>query len=91
MITGLQKGRSDTPIAITEGIDIDVCEVKYQFIDYWIEKVKNKEITSEQLENEIIHTHNNVAHSTVMLIQVHKPPRYTAKDMMEILKSNDKQ
>ena len=90
LIDGLKAGRSDTPIAITEGVDIDVCEIKYQYIDYWIEKVRNKEITLEQLETEIIHTQCNVAHSTVLLIQVHKPPRYTPEEMMKILKSDDK-
>jgi hypothetical protein len=84
-IDGLKAGRSDTPIAITQGIDLDVCEVRYEYIDYWIDKVRNKEITQEQLENEIIHTQNNVAHSTVMLLQVHKPPRYTPEEMMKIL------
>lgn len=80
-VEGVKNGRSDTPISILEGIDLDVCEVKYLYNEYWVEKVRNKELSFEQLEKEVIHFNSNVAHSTLLLLQVHKPPRYTLNEL----------
>lgn len=76
----IKNGDSTTPLSITEGIDIDICEVKYHYINHWIEKLHRKEIDEEQLEF-ALNTYSNVAESTIMLLQVHKPPRHTIEEM----------
>lgn len=88
LMEGMEIGRSDSTLAIEEGIDIDVCDVKYHYVGKWIEMLKAKEITEEQLEF-ALHTQSNVAESTVMLLQVHKPPRYTVQELKDAIKRRD--
>lgn len=69
-----QDGRSESMLAFEHGVDIQVCEVKHDFIDFWVKKVNNKELTIEQLY-EMSNFYNNVIESVKILIQVHKPFR----------------
>jgi len=46
--------------------------------------LKNKEITQEQLEF-ALNTQNNVSDSTTMLIQIHKPGRYTIEELKTVI------
>lgn len=82
---GIEQNRSETPLSITTGVDLDVCEVNYEYVDHWVQKVRNKEITMEELEF-ALHTQSNVAESTRMLLQVHKPGRYTIQEVKDLLK-----
>jgi len=88
LIDGMEIGRSDSTLAIELGIDIDVCDVKYTYVGKWMEMLKNKEITEEQLEF-ALHTQSNVAEATIMLLQVHKPPRYTIQELKDTIKRRD--
>jgi len=83
---GIQAGRSDSCLAFELGIDIEVCEVKYFYVDHWLEMLQNKKITEEELDIALM-TQNNVAHSTVMLLQVHKPARYTVEEFKKEAKA----
>ena len=65
---------SDSPLAFYHDIDIEVCDIQFDYIPFWQEKVKNKEMTQEQLNFALNH-YNNVALSVRYLIQVHKPGR----------------
>ena len=65
---------SDSPLAFDHDIDIEVCDIQFDYIPFWQEKVKNKEMTQEQLNFALNH-YNNVALSVRYLIQVHKPGR----------------
>lgn len=67
-------GRAESMLAFEHGVDIEVCDVKYDFVQYWSEKLERKEITKEQLY-EMLNFNNNVAESVKLLIQVHKPVR----------------
>ncbi|UTS52179.1 hypothetical protein [Synechococcus phage BUCT-ZZ01] len=69
-----KDGMSESRLAFEHGVDIQVCEVQYDFIDYWTKKVQNKEMTVEELY-EALSFYNNVATSVKLLIQVHKPVR----------------
>jgi len=52
--------------------------------------LKNKEITEEQLQF-ALSTQSNVAESTIMLIQIHKPGRFTVQELQtEIDKREEK-
>ena len=83
-------GNSVTPLSIIEGVDIDLCEVKYNYRQEWIDKLTNKEITEEQLEF-ALHTYSNVAESTIMLLQVHKPPRHSIDEMKKAVRERTAQ
>ena len=85
LIEGYQIGRSDSPLAFEMGVDMDLCETRYVYVGYWLDLLKEKKITEEQLEL-ALNTQSNVAESTLMLIQIHKPGRYTIKELRDVIK-----
>jgi hypothetical protein len=90
LIEGYKVGRSDSPLAFEMGVDIEYCEGRYVYGGKWMEMLKAKEITEEQLEF-ALHTQCNVAESTIMLIQIHKPGRYTIQELKDVIaKKNQK-
>jgi hypothetical protein len=68
------ENRSESMLAFEHDVDIQVCEVNYDFVEYWLNKVHKKEMTMEDLY-EALNFYNNVASSVKVLIQVHKPFR----------------
>jgi len=70
----LDLDQAESPLALVHDIDIEVCEARYLYQSHWQEKINNAEITEEELQF-ALNTYNNVAHSVVLLIQVHKPGR----------------
>jgi hypothetical protein len=88
LVEGYKIGRSDSPLAFEMNVDMDLCETKFAYVGYWMELLKNKEITEEQL-NFALNTQCNVAESTIMLIQVHKPGRYTIEELKDIIKQKE--
>ena len=85
LIEGYKIGRSDSPLAFELDIDMDLCETRYTYVGKWMEMLRDKEITEEQLEF-ALHTQSNVAESTIMLIQTHKPGRYTIQELKDTIK-----
>ena len=75
----IELEQADSPLALVYDIDIEVCDIKYCWVSDWSEKVRLKEITEEQLYFNLNHL-NNVAHSVILLIQVHKPGRAKIKE-----------
>lgn len=69
-----QEGRAESMLAFENDVDIQICEVKHDFIDHWVKKVNNKELTVDQLY-EMSNFYSNVIESVKILIQVHKPFR----------------
>jgi hypothetical protein len=61
-------------LAFEHNVDIQVCEVRHDYVDYWMQKVNNKELTVEQVQ-EMSNFYSNVIESVKILIQVHKPFR----------------
>jgi hypothetical protein len=94
LIDGFKIGRSDSPLAFEIDVDMEICETNFHFVGDWINMLKEKKITEEQLRF-ALQTQNNVAESTVMLIQIHKPGRFTVKELHDVIdermaeKSND--
>jgi hypothetical protein len=70
----IELNQAETPLAIMHDVDIEVCDVKHEWVPYWSEKVRAREMTEEQLYFNLNHM-NNVAQSVMLLIQVHKPGR----------------
>lgn len=69
-----ETAQAESPLALIHDIDIEVCDVKHEWVSYWSEKVRNKEMTEDELY-EALNTRSNVAHSVILLIQVYKPGR----------------
>jgi hypothetical protein len=86
------KGESDSLLAYEEKIDIEVCDVKFLYTGPFEQRMKNKTITEEELNYALNHL-NNVAVSTILLLQVHKPCRYNDKEfetaITKIVESNN--
>lgn len=69
-----EEGRAESPLSLVHNIDIEVCDVKYEWVPFWSEKVRAKEMTESELY-EALNTRSNVAQSVILLIQVYKPGR----------------
>jgi hypothetical protein len=78
-------GGSDSLLAFEHDVDIEVLDVQMEYTPPFIEAIKNKTMDGQQLNHALNHM-NNVALSTKILIQVHKPGRI---DKSEILKLNN--
>jgi len=76
----VEQGQADTPLAFINNVDIEVCETKFEYVAFWTEQVKAGKMTEEQLTF-ALNTQNNVAHSMRLLIQVHKPSRFTLESI----------
>lgn len=74
------QGESDSLIAFEHDVDIEVCDVQFDYTPPFLERMKAGKITEEELTYSLNHL-NNVALSTRMLIQVHKPGRYDLKEL----------
>jgi ubiquinone/menaquinone biosynthesis C-methylase UbiE len=90
LIEGYKIGRSDSPLAFEMNVDMDLCETKYTYVGEWIRMLKEKQITEEQLEF-ALHTQNNVAEATIMLIQIHKPGRYTIQELKDVISQKNQE
>jgi hypothetical protein len=71
---------SHSLLAFDTNIDIEVCEIDFVYTEPFKKKIEDKQITKEELHYALNHL-NNVAISTKMLIQVHKPPRYNKSEL----------
>jgi hypothetical protein len=87
-VEGIEIGRSDSTLSVEEGIDIDLCDTKYIYVGKWMEMLRDKQITEDQLEF-ALHTQCNVAESTIMLLQTHKPGRYTIQELKDAYKRRE--
>jgi hypothetical protein len=71
---------SHSLLAFDTNIDIEVCEIDFVYTEPFKKKIEDKQITKEELDYALNHL-NNVAVSTKILIQVHKPPRYNKSEL----------
>lgn len=76
----IQENPSDSLLAFEHGIDLEICDVKFEYLPHWQERVKRGEISEEEL-NYALNTFNNVALSMKLLIQVNKPGRVSMPEI----------
>ena len=74
LLEKLQKDQSDSALAFEHDIDIEICDMQFDYTDPWQEKLRKREISQDELNYALNHF-NNVALSAKYLIQVHKPGR----------------
>ena len=72
-LDSVKFNKSNSVLAFEHNIDIEVCDVQFEYTQPWKEQIKNN-IPQEELLYALNHI-NNVALSTRLLIQVHKPGR----------------
>jgi hypothetical protein len=80
----IKQRESDSILAFEHDIDIEVCDTQFVYTEPWQHKIRNNEVTSDELNYALNHF-NNVALSMIMLIQVHKPGRYDAAELTQEL------
>lgn len=87
----IEKARtkeSDSMLAFECDIDVEICDIQFDYTSPWEAKIKRNELTKEELNYALNHF-NNVALSTKMLIQIHKPGRYSISELNTIIKNHE--
>jgi Methyltransferase domain len=70
----MDANQADTPLALLHDIDIEVADVKHEWVPEWIEAAKARKISEQDLYD-ALNTRSNVATSVIVLCQVYKPGR----------------
>jgi hypothetical protein len=74
-------------LAFEHDIDISVLDTQFEFTGPWQKRIDEKTITQEELDF-ALNTYNNVALTTRLLIQVHKPARIKYEELEEVMLSS---
>ena len=80
MFERLKEDNSDSLLSFENDIDLEVCDVNFDYLPHWKERLKKGEITEDDL-NYALNTFNNVALSMRVLIQVNKPGRVSLGEL----------
>lgn len=80
----IQKGNIEPIFTLEEGIDLEVCDSKFEFTKPWKEQIKTGKVKDEELRYALNHF-NNVAESVQILVQVHKPGRFSLTEVKSML------
>lgn len=83
LLERLRNKAADSPLAFEHDIDIEVCDVQFEYLPHWKERLKKGLITPEQLQD-ALNSMNNVAESMRLLIQVHKPGRIDKSELKNL-------
>lgn len=79
---------SESLLAFEHDVDIEIVDMQFDILPHWKEQVDNKIIGQDEL-NYALNTFNNVASSYRLLIQVHKPGRFSKQEAdIEIARCN---
>jgi hypothetical protein len=81
---GVAAGRSESLLAFEEDVDIEVCDVQFEYNEPYRSRILSGTISDEELTYSLNNL-NNVAYSMRLLIQVHKPGRYDRKEMEDLI------
>jgi len=79
-----QAGQTESLIAFDEDVDIEVCDVQFEYTAPWQQRIKEGKITQDELTHALNHL-NNVALSARILLQVHKPGRIDNSELQRVL------
>jgi predicted SAM-dependent methyltransferase len=84
LLEKLQTEGSDSALAFEHDIDIEICDMQFDYTKPWAERMKARQITEDELTYALNHF-NNVALSTKYLIQVHKPGRIDFSEFEQLV------
>ena len=82
----IKRGLSDSIICFEHDIDLEICDVQFEYLDHWKNKLKSGQISEEEL-NFALNTYNNVALSMKLLIQVNKPGRVSMTEVQQFIQT----
>jgi predicted SAM-dependent methyltransferase len=74
LLKKLEEEGSDSALAFEHDVDIEICDMQFEYTGPWQERLRKREISEEELTYALNHF-NNVALSVKYLIQIHKPGR----------------
>lgn len=80
----LSDKKAESYLAIEHNIDIEVCQVEYDFTKPWLKTFKESNATQQDIDH-ALNFMNNVAESTKILIQVFKPARYNQTEIDNVI------
>jgi hypothetical protein len=80
LIEQAKMGETNSYLAFEHGVDIEVCDVQFEYTKPYADRIRSGNITEDELMHSLNHL-NNVALSTRILVQVHKPFRYTEDEL----------
>jgi hypothetical protein len=80
----IARGESDSLLAFEEEVDVEVVDVQFIYTPPWQQQISMGKITQDELNYALNHF-NNVALSMIVLMQVHKPPRYNKKEFIDAI------
>ena len=80
----VKKGFSDSILAFEEDVDIEICDVQFDYTAPFDMRIKQGQMKSDELIFSLNHF-NNVALSVRLLIQVHKPGRVSLEDVDKMI------
>lgn len=84
IMNAVKNGMAETLMAFNYGVDIQVCDVQFEYTNPWKQRIKQNEISQEELIYALNHL-NNVALCTKILIQVHKPFRIDNDELLRVI------
>ncbi|MFZ4059034.1 MAG: methyltransferase domain-containing protein [Ferruginibacter sp.] len=84
LIDKIKQGQLETLLAFDHNIDIEICDVQFQYTEAWQEQIKNESVKQEEVMYALQHF-NNVASATRLLIQVHKPGRIDNDELETVI------
>lgn len=76
----IKQNQSDSMLAFEHNIDLEVCDMQFEYLPHWESRRKSGAISEEEL-NYALNTFNNVALSMKLLIQVNKPGRVSIEEV----------
>ena len=71
----IERKLSDSTFGLYHGVDLEVYDVTYNIVDYWLRQQQEGLIGSKQLDINL-NTMSNVAESVNIFIKIHKPGRF---------------
>lgn len=80
----INRRETDSMLAFEEEMDVEVCDVQFMYTPPWDARIKSGQVTQEEINYALNHF-NNVALSMVLLMQVHKPPRYNRQEFVDAI------
>lgn len=90
LLEKLSSDGSDSPLAFEHDVDIEMCDMQFEYTKPWVDKIKSRKITEEELSYALNHF-NNVALSSKFLIQVHKPGRIDFSEFESLVEAKLKE
>ena len=82
----VKEGLSHSPLAFDIDVDFEICDIKYDFTHIIKEKTRDNTLSQADIDM-MFNTMNNIAESTRMLIEIHKPGRYSLEEFKNAVKA----